>query len=85
MYRASQAIRATMRMFSGAYIGRSADFLERVAGLLPETFPRAGMRSIRRCRAFVWELPRPDPLKSAASGPAGRRDEGVRPQGGLCQ
>ena len=66
MYRASQAIRATMRMFSGAYIGRSADFLERVAGLLPEKFPRAGMRSIRRCRAFVWELPRPDLLKSSA-------------------
>ena len=66
VYRASQAIRATMRIFSGAYIGRSADFLERVAGLLPEKFPRAGMRSISRCRAFVWELPRPDLLKSAA-------------------
>ena len=65
-YRASQAIRATMRIFSGAYIGRSADFLKRVAGFLPERFPRAGMRSLRRCRAFVWELPRPDLLKVAA-------------------
>ena len=66
MYRASQAIRATMRIFSGAYIGHSAGFLKRVAGFLPEKFPRAGMRSIRRCRAFVWELPRPDLLKVAA-------------------
>ena len=65
-YRASQAIRATMRLFSGAYIGHSADFLKRVAGFLPEKFPRAGSRSLRRCRAFVWELPRPDLLKVAA-------------------
>ena len=34
-YRASQAIRATMRLFSGAYIGHSAGFLKRVAGFLP--------------------------------------------------
>ena len=65
-YRASQAIRATMRLFSGAYIGHSADFLKRVAGFLPEKFPRAGSRSVRRCRAFVWELPCPDLLKVAA-------------------
>ena len=65
-YRASQAIRATMRLFSGAYIGRNAEFLERVAGLLPKRFPRAGMRSVLRCRAFVWKLPRPDLLKAAA-------------------
>ena len=65
-YRASQAIRATMRIFSGAYIGHSAGFLKRVAGFLPEKFPRAGARSVRRCRAFVWELPRPDLLKVAA-------------------
>ena len=66
MYRASQAIRATMRMFSGAYIGRDSDFLNRVMGLLPKKFPRAGGRSIRRCRAFVWEAPQPDLLKNAA-------------------
>ena len=66
MCRASQAIRATMRMFSGAYIGRDSDFLERVAGLLPKRFPRAGSRSVRRCRAFVWEAPIPDLLKDAA-------------------
>ena len=65
-YRASQAIRATMRLFSGVYIGHSADFLGRVAGFLPKRFPRAGERSVRRCRAFVWELPRPDLLKVAA-------------------
>ena len=65
-YRASQAIRATMRMFSGEYIGRDAGFPERVAGLLPERFPRAGGRSVRRCLAFVWEAPRPELLKSAA-------------------
>ena len=65
-YRASQAIRATMRIFSGAYIGHSADFLKRVAGCLPKKFPRAGSRSVRRCRAFVWELPRPDLLKAVA-------------------
>ena len=65
-YRASQAIRATMRLFSGAYIGRDVAFLNRVAGLLPEKFPRAGRRSVGRCRAFVWELPRPDLLKTAA-------------------
>ena len=65
-YRASQAIRATMRIFSGAYIGHSSGFLKRVAGFLPKKFPRAGMRSVRRCRAFVWELPRPDLLKVAA-------------------
>ena len=66
VYRASQAIRATMRMFSGAYIGRDSDFLSRVTGLLPKKFPRAGGRSIRRCQAFVWEAPQPDLLKNAA-------------------
>ena len=65
-YRASQAIRATMRMFSGAYIGHGVDFLKQVAGFLPRRFPRAGARSVRRCRAFVWELPRPNLLKVAA-------------------
>ena len=65
-YRASQAIQVTMRIFSDAYIGHGADFLKRVAGFLPERFPRAGSRSVRRCRAFVWELPRPDLLKTAA-------------------
>ena len=66
LFRASQAIRATMRLFSGAYIGRDMAFLKRVAGLLPERFPRAGRRSVKRCRAFVWELPKPDRLKTAA-------------------
>ena len=33
---------------------------------LTKKFPRAGMRSVWRCRAFVWELPRPGLLKVAA-------------------
>ena len=77
-YRASQAIRTTMRMFSGAYIGRSIDFLERVAGHLPKKFPRAGGRSVRRCRAFVWEAPRDDDLHQvSARGPQGGRSDRV--------
>ena len=64
VYRASQAIRATMKLFSGAYIGCSAEFVRRAVSGLPERFPRAGMRSVRRCMAFRWELP--EPLRSAA-------------------
>ena len=64
VYRASQAIRATMKLFSGAYIGRSAEFVRRAVAGLPKRFPRAGTRSVRRCRAFRWELP--EPLRSAA-------------------
>ena len=66
VYRASQAIRAPMKLFSGAYIGRDFAFFDRVVALLPEKFPRAGRRSVKRCRAFVWELPQPDTLKDAA-------------------
>ena len=63
-FRASQAIRATMRFFShGAYIGRDFAFLERVGALLPRKFPRAGRKSIKWCRAFSWELP---PARMAA-------------------
>ena len=63
-FRASQAIRATMRFFShGAYIGRDFAFLERVGALLPRRFPRAGCKSIKWCRAFSWELP---PMRMAA-------------------
>ena len=64
VYRASQAIRATMKLFSGAYIGRDAEFVRRAVAGLPKLFPRAGTRSVRRCRAFRWELP--EPLRSAA-------------------
>ena len=55
-----------MRMFSGAYIGRSVAFLGRVAARLPERFPRPGVRSIKRCRAFVWELPPTGKVQAAA-------------------
>lgn len=65
-FRASQAIRVTMRMFSGAYIGRDLEFFNRIAGQLPKNFPHVGSRSVRRCRAFVWELPRSPQLKGAA-------------------
>lgn len=57
VYRASQAIRVTMKMFSGAYIGRGPDFLRHVSAGLPRKFPRAGGRSLRRCSAFAWEMP----------------------------
>ena len=66
-FRASQAIRATMRFFShGAYIGRDFAFMERVAALLPRKFPREGRKSIKRCRAFAWELPPMTPVRLAA-------------------
>ena len=57
VYRASQAIRVTLKAFSGAYIGSDMEFFGRVTEALPNRFPRAGSRSVRRCRAFVWELP----------------------------
>ena len=64
VYLASQAIRASLKLFSGAFIGRDKTFLKRVVSGLPEKFPRAGTRSIRRCRAFLWEMP--TPLSEAA-------------------
>ena len=58
-YRASQAIRVTMKVFkTGAYISADFGFLEKVKSLLPKRFPHAGKRSVKRCRAFIWELPR---------------------------
>ena len=59
VYRASQAIRSSLKLFSGAFIGRDNEFLKRAVSGLPEKFPRAGTRSIRRCRAFLWEMPTP--------------------------
>ena len=59
VYRASQAIRSSLKLFSGAFIGRDKEFLKRAVSGLPEKFPRAGSRSIRRCRAFLWEMPAP--------------------------
>ncbi len=64
VYRASQAIRATMKLFSGAFIGRDKTFVRRAVAGLPACFPRAGTRSVRRCRAFRWELP--EPFRSVA-------------------
>jgi len=58
IYRASQVIRVTLKAFTrGAYIGRDFEFLKRVRALLPDRFPSAGRRSVKRCRAFIWELP----------------------------
>ena len=59
VYRASQAIRASLKLFTGAFIGRDKKFLKDAVSCLPEKFPRAGTRSIRRCRAFRWEPPAP--------------------------
>jgi len=57
-YRASQAIRASMNVFrTGAYITEDFAFERKVGELLPRHFPRAGHRSVKRCRAFVWDLP----------------------------
>lgn len=57
VYRASQAIRATMKLFTGPYIGRDHAFFDRVVSMLPKRFPHAGRRSLRRCLAFVWRMP----------------------------
>ena len=47
-----------MKVFkTGAYISADFDFLEKVKSLLPKRFPYAGRRSVKRCRAFIWELP----------------------------
>jgi len=57
-YRASQAIRVSMKVFrSGAYITDEFDWFEKLKGVLPKRFPRAGKCSVKRCRAFFWELP----------------------------
>jgi len=57
-YRASQAIRASMKVFrTGAYITEDFGFVEKVGAVLPKRFPRAGSRSVKRCRAFFWDLP----------------------------
>ena len=57
--RASQTIRTRLWIFrSGAYIGRTAAFGERIMSMLPALFPRPGFRSLRVCRALAWELPR---------------------------
>ena len=54
--RASQAIRVTLRVFGGAFIG-SAEFARRTLSLLPRGFPAPGTRSARMCAALLWELP----------------------------
>ena len=57
-YRASQAIRVSMKVFkTGAYISADFGFLKKVRDFLPRHFPKAGRRSVKRCRAFIWELP----------------------------
>ena len=58
-YRASQAIRVSMKVFrTGAYISADFGFLTKVKDFLPRHFPKDGRRSVKRCRAFIWELPR---------------------------
>lgn len=55
-YRASQAIRCDMWFFrKGYYIGRTVGFAYDAVKHLPLGFPRANMKSIKRCRAFIWD------------------------------
>jgi len=57
-YRASQAIRVSMKVFrTGAYITEDLGFLKEVRDFLPKRYPCAGRRSVKRCRAFLWDLP----------------------------
>jgi len=57
-YRASQAIRVSMKVFrTGAYITEDLGFLKKVKEFLPKRFPSEGRRSVKRCRAFLWALP----------------------------
>lgn len=57
-YRASQAIRVSLKVFrTGAYISADLGFLRKLDAFLPARFPRNGRRSITRCRAFLWDLP----------------------------
>ena len=54
--RASQAIRVTLRVFRGAFIG-SVGFARRTLSRLPSGFPAPGTRSARMCSALAWEEP----------------------------
>jgi len=71
-YRASQAICCGMWFFKkGGYIGRTMEFGVMSVMHLPTGFRRSGFKSIKRCRAFVWQLPRaigpgPECLRIAA-------------------
>lgn len=54
--RASQVIRCRMWFFQkGCYIGRTLDFAYETVRHLASGFPRAGFKSIKRCRAFTWD------------------------------
>ena len=47
-----------MKVFkTGAYISADFGFLKKVRDFLPRHFPKAGKRSVKRCRAFIRELP----------------------------
>ena len=54
--RASQAIRVTLHVFRGAFIG-SVEFARRALSQLPDGFPAPGTRSARMCSALLWEVP----------------------------
>jgi len=58
MFRASQVIRVSMKVFrTGAYISADLGFVGKVRSMLPPRFPACGKRSVKRCRAFFWDLP----------------------------
>jgi len=54
--RASQAIRLSLRVFRGAFIGSLA-FARRTLLQLPRGFPAPNARSALMCSAFAWEEP----------------------------
>jgi REP element-mobilizing transposase RayT len=54
--RASQAIRVTLRVFRGAFIG-SVAFARRTLLKLPDGFPAAGAGAAFMCSAFSWKEP----------------------------
>ena len=54
--RASQAIRVTLGVFRGAFIG-SVGFARRMLRELPPGFPSHGVHSARLCSALAWVEP----------------------------
>ena len=54
--RASQAIRVTLKIFKGAFIG-SVEFALKTIMSLPTDYPMHKTRSAKRCRALDWREP----------------------------
>ena len=54
--RASQAIRVTLKIFKGAFIG-SVEFALKTVMSLPRDYPMHKTRSAKRCKALDWREP----------------------------